>query len=96
MSCFVCDIEADGPCPGLYSMHEFAIVKVDSEGKLDTYFHAHLKPISNLWVPEALAVTKRSREDTLKFDDPEQVMKDCVAGYGPMVSLRGRGKPVPR
>jgi len=78
MSWFICDVEADGPCPGLYSMHEFALLKVDSEGKLDQSFHATLSPISENYVPEALAVCNRTYEETLKFENPETVMKRCL------------------
>jgi hypothetical protein len=33
-------------------------------------FYGKLKPISDFFIPEALAVTGHSRGDTLKFDDP--------------------------
>ena len=66
------DVESDGPCPGLYSMHEFGAV--DCMNRANT-FHATLKPISDKYEVEALAVCNRTREDTLKFEDPEVVMK---------------------
>lgn len=68
------DVEADGPIPGDYSMISFGAVKV--EHGLQTTFYGKLKPISDKWIPEALAVSGFSREDTLKFDDPAQIMLD--------------------
>ena len=68
------DIEADGPIPGDYSMICFGAVVV-KEG-LDEAFYGRLKPISEKWVPEALAVSGFTREQTLGFDDPAIVMHD--------------------
>jgi hypothetical protein len=72
------DIEADGPIPGDYSMICFGAVVVE-EG-LERTFYGRLKPISEKWVPEALAVSGFSREETLGFDDPARVMQD-FAGW---------------
>lgn len=66
------DIESDGPIPGDYSMISFGAVLVDSA--LDKTFHGKIKPISENYVPEALAVSGYSREDVLKFEDPKIVM----------------------
>ena len=72
MSYVMVDIEADGPIPGDYSMVCFGAVIV--EPALDRTFYARLAPISERWVPEALQVSGFSREDTLAFDAPMQVM----------------------
>lgn len=66
------DIEADGPCPGLYSMVSFGAVDVES-GKS---FYAELRPISDTWVPEALQVSGFSRSQTMTFREPKAVMED--------------------
>jgi len=66
------DIEADGPIPGKYSMIEIGAVIVTT----DKTFYGKLKPISDKWVPEALAVTGYTREQTLAFEDPFKVMND--------------------
>jgi hypothetical protein len=66
------DIEADGPIPGDYSMVCLGAVIV--EPALDRTFRAQLKPISERWDPDALAVSGFSREETLKFDDPREAM----------------------
>lgn len=68
----MCDVEADGPIPGDYSMIELGAVIV--EPGLNKTFHGYLRPISDKWVPEALAVSKHSREETEAFDDPASVM----------------------
>jgi len=68
------DVEADGPIPGKYSMISLGAVVV--EPGLTRSFYGKLRPISEEWVPEALAVSKFSREETLAFDDPHAVMRD--------------------
>lgn len=68
------DIESDGPIPGDYSMVSFGAVVV--EGDLEKTFYGKLKPISEDWIPQALEVSGHSREETLNFDDPKQVMED--------------------
>lgn len=73
MSIIVVDVESDGPIPGDYSMISFGAVIVDNA--LDKTFYGQLKPISDQWVPQALAVSGHSREETLKFDEPQSVMQ---------------------
>jgi hypothetical protein len=71
MSWFMVDVETDGPIPGDYSITEIGVVLV---GVKPESFYGKLRPISNDWMPEALAVTGRTREETLLFDDPKKVM----------------------
>jgi DNA polymerase III epsilon subunit-like protein len=66
------DVEADGPIPYKYSMISFGAVVVE-EG-LKRTFYGQLKPISNIWVPEALAVSGHTREETELFDEPDETM----------------------
>jgi len=61
----VCDVESDGPCPGMYSMISFGAVVVE-EG-LNRTFYGLCKPIADVWIPEALAVSGHTREETLQF-----------------------------
>ena len=74
------DIEADGPIPGDYSMICFGAVIV--EPGLGRTFYGKLRPISEKFVPEALAVSGFSREETLGFDDPRTVMEQFAAWLG--------------
>jgi hypothetical protein len=72
---YVCvDVEADGPIPHDYSMVSFGAVLV--EPSLNKTFYGQLRPISEKWIPDALAVSGFSREEHEKFDDPAEVMKN--------------------
>ena len=66
------DIESDGPIPGDFSMICFGAVVV--EPSLTKTFYGQLKPISDTWIPDALAVSGFSRAESLEFDDPITVM----------------------
>lgn len=75
MAIIVVDIESDGPIPSDFSMICFGAVLVDADGKLDKTFYGQLKPISDVWMPEALAVSGFTREQTLAFPEPKVVMQ---------------------
>ena len=62
------DIESDGPIPGDYSMICFGAVVV--EPGLNRTFYGKLRPISEKFIPEALAVSGFTREHVLAFDAP--------------------------
>lgn len=64
----VIDVEADGQCPGLYSMVSFGAVVFDYN--LDKTFYAEIKPISERWCEKALSVSGFTREQTLEFEEP--------------------------
>ena len=88
------DVEADGPVPGLYSMVSLGAVLV--EPSLTTRFYGRLRPISEDHVPEMLAISGHTREETLTFDPPEVVMGAfaewilrCSAGRPHFVSDNG-------
>ena len=66
------DIEADGPIPGDFSMISLGAIVV--EPALDRTFSSRLRPISEEWVPEALAVSGHTREATLGFAEPRAEM----------------------
>ncbi|MCA9031313.1 MAG: hypothetical protein KDA66_10915, partial [Planctomycetaceae bacterium] len=73
MSYVMVDVEADGPIPGDYSMVCFGAIIV--EPGLSRTFYGKLRPISEKFIPDALAVSGFSREECLAFDDPKQVME---------------------
>lgn len=70
---FVVDVESDGPIPNKYSMVSFGAVAVTPA--LDRTFYGKTRPVSDEWVPEALAISGISREEHLTFDDPKGVME---------------------
>ena len=88
MSYVMMDIEADGPIPGDYSMICFGAVIV--EPSLSQTFYDQLRPISEQWQPEALAVSGFSREQTLAFPEPEGVMRQFAVWLGE----HSKGRPM--
>lgn len=82
------DIEADGPVPGLYSMVSFGAVIVERD--LSRTFYGQCKPISDIWVPEALAVSGHSREECLTFPEASDTML-LFAGW--LNANKGEGHP---
>ena len=74
MSLIVVDIESDGPIPHKYSMVCFGAIVV--EPSLSKTFYGETRPISDEWVPQALAISSFSREQHLTFDDPTEVMQN--------------------
>lgn len=74
MSYIVVDVESDGGLLGTNSMVCFGAVIVDKEGRLNKTFYGQLKPISNEYNPEALAVSGFSRKEHEAFDEPIKVM----------------------
>lgn len=88
MSFFVVDVEADGPIPGEYSMTELGAVLV-APGLKET-FYGTCKPISEQWVPEALAVSGRTREEVLRFNEPTKTME----AFRDWVKQHSRGRAV--
>ncbi len=87
MSQIMVDVEADGPIPADYSMVCFGAVVV--EPSLEKTFYARLKPISEKWIPEALAVSGFTREETLQFDDPTTVMEQ----FAEWITANSNGRP---
>ena len=74
MSWISVDVEADGPCPGKYSMVSFGAVVV-REGLEDT-FYGQVAPLSVRYDPKALAVSGHTREEHLNFPLPRVVMPE--------------------
>lgn len=63
------DIEADGPIPGPYSMISLGAVVVQPPPQRT--FYQTFYPISDQWIPQALAVSGMTREDTMKGTPPK-------------------------
>jgi hypothetical protein len=77
MSYIMVDVESDGPIPGDYSMICFGAVVV--EPTLSKTFYGQLHPISDRWLPDALAVSGFTCEQVLEFPDAEPVMRQFQA-----------------
>ena len=88
MSYVMLDIEADGPIPGDFSMICFGAVIV--EPSLSQTFYGQLRPVSEQWQPEALAVSGFTREQTLAFPEPEGVMRQFAA----WLQEHSKGRPM--
>ena len=81
------DIEADGPLPGVHSMLSIGAANVHD---LSQTFYAELKPVSDTFVPEALAV---SGLDRAKLAKEGQDPADAMAAFVRWVKGLG-GRPV--
>lgn len=79
MTNFIIDVESDGPWPGesMYSMVCFGIVEVREDGEPGKAFYGTTRPISDRWIPEALAISGFTREEHLNFADPAATMRDA-------------------
>ncbi len=88
MSYIMVDIESDGPIPGDYSMICFGAVL--AEPTLSKTFYGRLRPISDRWIPEALAVSGFTREQTLEFPDPKTVMEE----FGNWIKATSTDRPM--
>jgi len=88
MSIFVVDVESDGPVPGLYSMISFGAVKVDKN--LGCTFYGETAPISDQWIPGALAVSNISREQHSAYPSPEIAIKN----FAKWIEENTEGRPV--
>jgi hypothetical protein len=76
MSWFVVDVEADGRSPARHSMVCLGSVPVAKYQELS--FYGTTRPISDIWIPESLAISKFTREQHLAFDDPADTMRRFV------------------
>lgn len=73
---FVVDVEADGQCPGLFSMVSFGAV-CNKGGRVSTFYSDVLRPLDGAsWDPAALAVSSVSREEQLSGLNAFVVMFD--------------------
>jgi DNA polymerase III alpha subunit (gram-positive type) len=88
MSYVVVDVEADGPIPHKYSMVSFGSVVL--EPSLSKTFYGQVKPISEHWIPEALAVSEITRAEHEAYESPEKVMAD----FATWLSQNSKNRPV--
>jgi len=88
MSYVIVDVESDGPIPSEFSMVCFGAVLFDEQ--LNQTFYGQTRPISDRFVPEALAVSGFSREQHEAFDDPKTVMEN----FGKWLATHAKARPV--
>lgn len=81
------DVESDGPIPGDYSMICLGVVLV--EPSLSKTFYCRFRPISDNCVPDALAISGFSRQETLSFDDSALAMGQ----FAEWIAANSRGRP---
>jgi len=60
------------------------------EPSLEKNFYGQLKPISEKWISEALAVSGFTREETIEFDDPNSVMER----FAEWLAAVSEGRPI--
>jgi hypothetical protein len=83
------DVEADGPIPGPYSMISLGMAVV---GRPELAFYTELAPISDAFVPEALAVSGLDRDRLIReAPTAEAAMRAAKAWVD---GLRTIGRPV--
>ena len=74
MTWYVVDVEATGPCPGMYSMFELAIVKVSNQ--INQYLHLRMSPVDGTsYIESALEATGNKIEIIKQYESPEEQMK---------------------
>jgi DNA polymerase III epsilon subunit-like protein len=88
MSFVIVDVESDGPVPAEYSMVCFGAVLFNDA--LDKSLYAQVRPISERFVPEALAISGFSREQHLTFDDPTPIMEK----FETWLEEHSKGRPI--
>ncbi|HEY1731447.1 MAG TPA: exonuclease domain-containing protein, partial [Terriglobales bacterium] len=97
---FSADVETDGPIPGPFSILSFALVyagtfdgsRFQRPRDYDRTFYREIKPISDLFEPEALRINGLDRAKlALEGDPPELAMADAAKWIR---DLAGAGTPV--
>jgi len=83
------DVEADGPIPGPYSMISLGMAVV---GRPELVFYTEIRPISDDYVPEALAVSGLDRERLLR--EAPAATEAMAAAAAWLDGLRELGRPV--
>lgn len=83
------DVEADGPIPGPYSMISLGLAVVE---RPDLGFYTELKPISDDFVPQALAVSGLDRDRLLREAPTAAAAMHAAAAW--VDGLRSIGRPV--
>lgn len=97
---FSADVETDGPIPGPYSLLSFALVyagrfdgtRFERPAALDQTFYRELRPISDEFEVEALAVNGLDRERLAREGDTPTSAMTAASKW--VQSVAGTGQPV--
>ena len=73
MSQFVVDVESDNPAPVIGSIVCFGAVMVEDMSKT---FYGQIRPITEHYSEDALAISGFTREEHLEFNEPVVVMQE--------------------
>lgn len=75
------DVEASGPCPGLYDMTEIGLIVIREGYPVEEMpsFYGQFSPMSDNYIQEALDVCERTWEEVKAFPDPELTTKALAA-----------------
>jgi hypothetical protein len=82
MSCAIVDVESDGPFPVEFSMVYFGAIVFDDQ--LDQTFYGQIRPGSDRFVPEALAVSGERRDSLLRLSMRHGNSAFSVSGHSPL------------
>lgn len=99
------DIESDGPIPGPYSMVSFGMCAIvvrhedgtyeDLNGDLPAHqFYAEMEPISDEWIPEALAISGLDREYLFEHGQTPSVAMTNACKWVNEVAAQYDARPV--
>lgn len=83
------DVEADGPIPGPYSMISLGMSVV---GHPEHNFYTEIKPISDDYIPDSLAVSGLDRERLLR--EAPDAKSAMLEAYNWVNSLKSIGDPI--
>ncbi len=84
-----CDVEADGPIPGPYSMISLGMVVM---GQPELRFYTEIRPISDQFVPAALAISGLDRDRLIREAPSAEQAMTAAAQW--IEGLKTRGRPV--
>lgn len=84
MTYIVVDVEADGPCPGLYSMVSLGAIALTSRDEAAwPEFYGQTRPLDGAsWEPARLEVCATTRDEHEGYRDPADVMSEFAAWVG--------------
>lgn len=77
VTCFVVDVETDGPDTTQHSLFWFGAVALTED--LSLTFEGRMRPIHGTYLEDAQAVSGKTREEVLTWPDPQLVMPRFAA-----------------